>query len=161
MEKGILGLVTTILSNLTLVLLGSFYLLYQKPPQHSGTLYMPTSSISKTLKNVYQSLDSEIIGIGGQDAFLYLSLLRSLVYLLLLYSFIGLLGLIPVYNQQSLPASTTLSQFSIEVMNSQDLNMLIPAICILLFSVGIYFLTYFYYKIPSHYPFYFPRVFTI
>lgn len=159
METGYLGIFSTILWNIVLILAGSLYLILKKPALNSDTYYNSPSSISSCFAKVYHASTEEIISIGGQDSFLYLSLLKLLLYLTLAYTFIGLIGLIPIYSQQSLPASTFLSQFSIEKMNSQDLDMLIPALCISLFSSAAYFVTYYYYNLLLQQPNYFPKVF--
>ena len=157
MEKGFSGVVSTIISNLFIVIIGSLYLILRKKKLYLGNL-KNYSSFQKTIKTVYNFSDQEIASEIGLDGYLYLSLLKFFSYLLLLYSFIGLLGLIPIYSTQSLPGSTSLSQFSIEVMSNDDKDLIIPAVCSFLFFCGVYFLSFLFYKLPNNYPTYFPSV---
>ena len=127
-----------------------------KKPNATGT-QMTHSSISSTLSQVYSIMITEISGAGGQDAYNYLTLLRTLCLLLFLYSLIALLSLFPVYDSQTLPSFSSLSQLSIEGMQSDDLSLLIPAMVSIFFSIGCYFVAYMYYKLKDQSPEHFPR----
>ena len=159
MEQSLSSIGITILSNIVLSILGIFYLTFRRPLKYSGTYYLH-SSFSKSVQMTYFASDSEILNSGNQDSFFYLSFMKYLSYLLLLYTSLGLLGLIPIYNNQTIPKSSGLSQFSIETMNNNDIDLLVPAICSIIFSLGIYFLAFIYYKLPYIYPHYFPKVLT-
>lgn len=160
MEKGILGVVTTLISNLLLMLIVLLYISIRKRAPYTGTQNQYIS-LSKTLHQIYTCSDIDISVQGGQDTYQYLSLLKYLSLLLLIYSIFGLLGLLPIYNSQKIPTSSSLSQFSIEAMESQDANLLIPGLCSIFFSLGAYSLAYFYYKQTTCSNDYFPRVFFI
>jgi hypothetical protein len=119
---------------------------------------MVHTSISDTLTQVYSISITEISVAGGQDAYNYLTLLKTLCLLLLLYSLIALLSLVPVYDSQTLPSASSLSQLSIEGMQSDDLSLLIPAMVSIFFSIGCYFVAYMYYMLKDQSPEHFPRV---
>ena len=157
MERGVLSLITTLISNVFVILIVLIYLYFRKKRNFTGT-QMVHSSISSTLSQVYSITITEISVAGGQDAYNYLTLLKTLCLLLLLYSLIALLSLVPVYESQNLPHSTSLSQLSIEGMQSDDLSLLIPAMVSIFFSIGCYFVAYMYYKLKDHTPEHFPRV---
>jgi hypothetical protein len=157
MERGVLALITTLLSNFCVIFLVLVYLYWRKSRTVTGT-QMVHSSITSTLSQVYSITITEISVAGGQDAYNYLTLLKTLCLLLLLYSVIALLSLVPIYDSQPLPSASSLSQLSIEGMQSDDLSLLIPAMCSVFFSIGVYFVAYMFYKLKDQSPEHFPRV---
>jgi Late exocytosis, associated with Golgi transport len=157
MEHGVQGLITTIISNILLVVLGSVYLLSVKKPLKSGTVYQH-SSLPRILFTVYKVSDIEIAAGCGLNAIQYLLLLKYLSWVLFIYSLIGILGLLPLYNSQPLPVSSSMSEFSIEAMENGDIALLAPGLCSIFFSLGIYFISYIYSKIPSELTDYYPTV---
>lgn len=157
MERGILALLTTLLSNCCVIILVLCYLYFRKKQAKTGTQFTHYS-IRQTISQVYSMTITEVSVSGGQDVFYYLTLLKSLCFLLLLYSVIALLSLVPIYDSQTLPASSSLTQLSIEGMQSEDLSLLIPAMCSVFFSIGVYFVSYMYFKLNEQCPELFPRV---
>lgn len=157
MERSILALLTTLISNCCVIVLVLCYLYFRKKKNKTGVQFTH-SSISQTISQVYSMTITEISVYGGQDVFYYLTLLRSLCFLLLLYSLIALLSLVPIYDSQTMPASSSLTQLSIEGMQSEDLSLLIPAMCSIFFSIGLYFISFMYFKLNDQCPELFPRV---
>lgn len=157
MERGVLALITTLISNFCVIFLVLVYLYSRKKRVVTGT-QMTHSSISSTIGQVYSITITEISIAGGQDAYNYLTLLKALCLLLLLYSVIALLSLVPIYDSQPLPSASSLSQLSIEGMQSDDLSLLIPAMCSVFFSIGVYFVAYMFYQLKDRTPEHFPRV---
>lgn len=148
--------INTVISNSVIVLIAITFLFLRKPIVYSGTIYI-NNSFAKTFSKLFWISDSEIADLLGREGFLYLSLLKYLSITLLFYSFMGLISLLPTYDQ-SLPNSLKLSHFSIENMSNKDSDLIIPAICILFFFTGIYFIAYFYIYLPYNNPEYFPSV---